>query len=223
MFSIQRHHRSAHRRLLRHRLDFVSPKRVSVKDPIAFFSSEWLADTYDAQVVVMIRHPCSVAGSYLSLGWGSELDAIIDHPLPPGADKLARDVRHFRANGGDDVTALTLQWRIFTTATLDLMQRHPEWTFIVHDDLSMRPQACFEALFKRLRLDLTPEIQTMIDAQSKGEKKEGQRVSVQHDHSRNSREIVDAWKRKLDPEVSARILDETGDLWDRVQSEVRPI
>ncbi|MFN2389931.1 MAG: sulfotransferase, partial [Actinomycetota bacterium] len=41
-------------RSVRYRLRRARPL---VKDPIALFSAPWLADRFDAQVVIMVRHP----------------------------------------------------------------------------------------------------------------------------------------------------------------------
>src|SRR5947209_3599913 len=40
-----------------------------VKDPIALFSSEWLAQRFDMNVVVLIRHPAAFTSSIKRLNW----------------------------------------------------------------------------------------------------------------------------------------------------------
>jgi hypothetical protein len=51
--------------------------RPLLKDPIAVFSAEWLADTFDMNVVVMIRHPGGFAASLKRLGWTVEQAALL--------------------------------------------------------------------------------------------------------------------------------------------------
>jgi hypothetical protein len=53
-------------RLLRYRLGAYRPL---MKDPIAFFSAEWLARTFGMDVVVLVRHPAALAGSLKRLDW----------------------------------------------------------------------------------------------------------------------------------------------------------
>lgn len=53
--------------------------RPIIKDPIAVFSAEWLAETFDMDVVVLIRHPAAFAGSLKRL-----------HSTHPFADFLAQ-------------------------------------------------------------------------------------------------------------------------------------
>src|SRR5205085_6922094 len=52
-----------------------------VKDPIALFSSEWLADRFGMSVVVMIRHPAAFAASILRRGWRHRFLDFLEQPL----------------------------------------------------------------------------------------------------------------------------------------------
>lgn len=214
--------RLAARRLLRHRKDFIGPKRVCLKDPLAFFSSEWLAETYDAQVVIMLRHPCGVAASYLSLGWDSEIDAIIDRLLPADATTLRDRIAEFKTEPRTIVGDLILQWQIFTTLTLDFHRRHPDWIVLIHDEFAQRPRDYFDAVFRHLELDLTPTIADRIEQESTADAKSGG-SAIQHSHARDSRSIVEAWRKKIEPEIADRILEETGTLWIRAQREISPL
>ena len=55
--------------------------RPLLKDPIAVFSSEWLASRFGAQVVVLIRHPAAFASSLKRLGWTHRFEHFLDQPL----------------------------------------------------------------------------------------------------------------------------------------------
>src|SRR6185437_11687325 len=52
-----------------------------VKDPIALFSSEWLAATFGMRVVVMIRHPAAFAVSIRRRNWRHRFGDFLDQPL----------------------------------------------------------------------------------------------------------------------------------------------
>ena len=52
-----------------------------MKDPIALFSAEWLADTFDMRVLVMIRHPASFATSIRRRGWRHRFADFLEQPL----------------------------------------------------------------------------------------------------------------------------------------------
>lgn len=214
--------RLAARRLLRHRKDFLTPHRVCIKDPIAFFSAEWLAQTYGAQVVVMLRHPCGVISSYLSLDWDSELEAILERPIPEGYPELAEEVARRKAGPQDKLSDLILQWKLFTAATLDLQRRHPDWMFILHDDLCLHPGEYFERIFRALDLRLTPLIADKIRRESSSTAAGAGTGEVQHQHERDSRAVIDAWRKKLPHDAAERILAETADLWEEAQNRLLP-
>ena len=120
------------------------------------------SDTYSADVVVMVRHPCSVVASYLSLDWESELDAILMHPVPEGFPGLREEIARRNAAPKDRIADLILQWKLFTAKTLELQRHRPTWTFVLHDDLCRRPMHYFEAIFETLELPLTPVIAEKI-------------------------------------------------------------
>ncbi len=52
-----------------------------VKDPIALFSAEWLAATFDMRVLVMIRHPAAFAASIRRRGWRHRFADFLEQPL----------------------------------------------------------------------------------------------------------------------------------------------
>ncbi|WP_172332663.1 sulfotransferase [Mangrovicoccus sp. HB161399] len=207
--------RLAARWLLRHRKDFINPRRVCFKDPIAFYSSEWLADTYAAQVIVMLRHPCSVVASYLSLGWDSEIEDMLRHPVPASRPGLAKELTYRQRTLGDPVSDLILQWKLFTAATLELHRRRRDWCFVLHDDLCLRPLEYFSAIFESLSLELTPGIIDRIRRESSAQG--GSAGALQHQHQRDSKAVVDAWKGKLPPPTAQRVLEETAELWEEAQ------
>ena len=209
--------RLAARRLLRERKDFVSPRRVCIKDPIAFFSAEWLAETYDAQVIVLVRHPCGVAGSYLSLDWDSDLPGAIRHPVTGRHSYLNADVERRNSEPPDRLRDLILQWKLFTAHTLELKARHPDWLFVLHDELCIDPAVYFERIFTELGLSLTPAIENKIRQESTGSDPQG---GHQHSHVRDSRAVVDAWKKKIPEGVASRVLSETALLWDEAQGSL---
>ncbi|MDS9468937.1 sulfotransferase [Paracoccus sp. MBLB3053] len=207
----------AFRRLHSQGQDFFGPRRVCIKDPIAFYSSEWLADTYDAQVIVMVRHPCSVIASYLSLGWESEVEAMLPHPVPEGFAGLRDEIEARNGPVQDRLTDLILQWKLFTAETLDLQRRRPDWTYILHDDLCLRPLHYFEAIFAKLGLSFTSDIADKVRRESSGTKNAANGKPVQHRHERDSRSVIDAWQEKLPGEIAERILRETAELWEEAQ------
>jgi len=53
-------------------------KRVVVKDPIACFSSQWLSDNFDMEVIVLFRHPVAFYTSLKRLDWHFDFDNFLN-------------------------------------------------------------------------------------------------------------------------------------------------
>jgi len=214
--------RLAAREFAYRRESFARASRVCIKDPLAFFAAEYLADAHDAQVVVMVRHPASVISSYLALDWPSEMGAIEGRDLALDDAALAAEVAGFDPAARPNIDGLILQWRLFATATLELAERRPDWIFVIHDDLCLDPETHMRAMFDALGLTFGDAIAGRLRRDTTHAAPESVQNHSQHRHRRNSRELVDGWRDRLEPAVADRIMAETEVLWERVQATLRP-
>jgi hypothetical protein len=188
--------------------------RPLLKDPIAFFSAEWLAETFGMDVVVVIRHPAAFASSVKRLGWTFNFDHLLGQPrlmetlLAPFADEVRRMAR----TPPDVVGHAILFWRIVHQVTLDYSRRHPDWTFVRHEDLSRRPADEFHALFGRVGLDFPPcarrAVEEFTSEGNAGEVAAGVKTQLRRD----SRANVWNWRHRLSPAEVARVRAGTGNL-----------
>jgi hypothetical protein len=206
------------KKLVEERSSFTSANRLSIKDPIAFYSAEWLAKAYGTRVVMMVRHPGGVVSSFLSLGWEAETRYIVDHRLPLSGGKFDDEIAAWRRNRDDKVGAAILQWKLFTQATLDYQKLHPDWFFALHDQLCVEPVAVFRKMFKAIDLPFTPEIEARILADTGASNVVDPSQHTQHNLQRESASLKDSWKKRLDQPVIDRILEETSDLWNEAQA-----
>lgn len=211
------------KKMTQERASFWPAKRVSFKDPIAFFSSDWIAQEYNSKVVVMVRQPGGVVSSFLSLGWEPETRYIVNHELPVSKGKFDQEIQRWNANPEDIVGSLILQWKIFTQWTLDFQTLYPDWTYVLHDELCLAPQPVFERIFADLSLEMIANVREKISALTS----EGNDVNPdqhrQHAHKRASAELLDSWKKRLEPNIIERIQDETNELWTEAVSRFRSI
>ena len=154
-----------YRRFRRHR------RRGSIaliKDPLALFAAEWLASRFGMNVVVVIRHPAAFVSSIRLLGWSHPFDhflrqpRLIDHVLAP----FRAEIEAFAATERPVFDQAVLLWRLIYHTVLQYRQRHPDWIFVRHEDLSRDPIGRFRDLFARLDLPFKPEVQVAIRAYS---------------------------------------------------------
>jgi hypothetical protein len=197
--------------------------RPLLKDPIALFSAEWLADTYGMDVVVLIRHPAAFASSLKRLGWTFPFPDLLAQPrlLQDHLAPFEDDIRRVHAAPDDVIDHAILIWRILHYTILKYRLRRPDWVFVRHEDLSLRPVDEFRALFARLGLDFRPEVRRTIEAHTSRENAREAPAGAVHELRRDSRANVWNWAQRLRPDEVARVRAGTEDLARRFYPEAR--
>jgi hypothetical protein len=200
------------RELVRSAQDFASftvnrarGARPLLKDPIAVFSSEWLESRFGAQVVVLVRHPAAFASSLKRLGWTHQFGDFLDQPLLL-RDHLGRfepEIRDFAERERDVVDQAILLWRLIYSTVLTFRERHPDWVFLRHEDISREPARVFSSLFATLGVEFDDRIRAGIESHS--EEGNPAELRKKHDVRLDSRASIDSWRRRLEPEEVARI------------------
>ena len=127
-----------------------------LKDPIALFSSEWLASRFGMDVAVLIRHPAAFTASVKRLHLRHPFDHFLAQPLlmQDWLEPFAGEIERFAAAEQDIVDQGILLWLILHHAIAGFQERHPEWLFVRLEDLS-NPVPEFRQVFADLDLELT--------------------------------------------------------------------
>ena len=184
--------------------------RPLVKDPIALLSADWLADRFDMDVVVAIRHPAAFAASVLRLGWRHDFDSFA------GDERLRRFESDLR-QPGDPLEQAALLWRILYSIVDDYRGHRPEWTFIRHEDAARAPFDTFERLYARLGLELTPQARRTIERSSAT----GNPAAASSPHAvhLDSAASAERWRTQLTPAEIAQLREATQDVWPRFYAD----
>jgi hypothetical protein len=181
--------------------------RPLLKDPIAFFSAEWLAATFDMQVVVTVRHPGGFAASLKRLDWRFDFHEFLGQPALM-RDHLApyrAEIEAFAAEPRPIVDQAGLLWRCVYGTAAQLRQTHPEWQFVRHEDLSLHPREQLEPICQRLRIPFDDAIGGRIAETTATENPTEAPAGRAHQLRRNSAANVDAWRNRLDTDEVARL------------------
>jgi hypothetical protein len=197
-FSVFQFHRIRHHRPL-------------MRDPQAFFSAEWLARRFSFDVVVLIRHPAAFVASFKSLRWEHPFDHFLKQPL------LMRDhlypfeneIREFAERKQDVVDQAILLWRLIHSTIIGYRDRHPEWIFRRHRDLSANPVKEFRDLYERLHLPYTAHEEKKILGYCMAEAKQGY---VWNSVVRNSAQNMSLWRSRLTDAELERVREKCYDL-----------
>ena len=196
-------------RMVRDWARFVRYRRANavplLKDPIALFSAEWLCDTFDMDVVVMIRHPAAFAYSLKRLNWAHPFDHFLRQPL------LMRDLlqpfepelREFAARPRPVLDQAILLWNILHSTVMLYRDRRPDWLYLRLEDVASDPEENFEHIYARLGLTYDETARAVVVAHSAPDNPS--EAEAPESIRRNSRASIVTWKSRLTNEEIHRV------------------
>lgn len=200
----------------------LSNSRPLVKDPFALFSAEWFAETFDAAVVVMIRHPAAIASSIMWLGWEAPFHDFLAQPLLMRGPlhPFEAQLRQWERAGGDAIEESALLWNTIHGVVDAYREKHKDWIFLRHEDVSRDPLLHFRRLFERLGLELTPAVERAIRERSSAANPSDVGLEAAYSLWRDSASAIWNWKKRLTMTEIERIREGTRELAPKFYSEV---
>jgi hypothetical protein len=192
--------------------------RPLMKDPIALLSAEWLAQRFDMDVVVLIRHPAAFASSLKRLGWRHSFANFLDDGRVPEVIWPYEDeIRAQAREPGDLLAQAALLWRLLYNAVASFRERHEDWIFLRHEDVSLEPAPSFERLYERLGLELTETARAEIERASASENPSA--LTTPHAVELDSAASLGRWRDELTPQEVETLHERTSDVWPRFYSD----
>ena len=186
--------------------------RPLMKDPVAIFSTEWLASRFDMDVVVMIRHPAAYVSSIKRLNWGTVFGHFRDQELlmRDHLHPFENEIRMFASENHDIIDNAILSWKVMIHVIQKYMQKYTDWIFLSHEDISLRPIEEFRNLYNCLGLDFLEHFeQTIIEhCEASDAKQNPEPFNIK----RNSKTNVTAWKNRLNEYEIKRVRAELGEI-----------
>jgi hypothetical protein len=189
-------------------------RRPLLKDPIAVFSAEWLARRYGAAVVLTVRHPAAVAGSFKRLGWQPRFQLFLEQPrlletlLAPFADEIAVYAR----GGQSPLEQGAFLWRLIASVLEGYRARHPDWLVVRQEDLSRDPVERFAVAFAYLGLTFDQAIRDQVIANSSAGNPDA--LAKAHAIQLDSLAALASWKRHLTQDEIDQVRRITGETAD---------
>ena len=168
-----------------------------IKDPIAFLSVEWLTNTFDMSVLIMIRHPAAFCSSLKMKDWQFDFNHFLQQPLliQGKLKKFEAEIKEQAANKQDIITQGILLWNCFHYLIHTYQEKYPEWLFVRHEDLSTDPVTNFRSIYNAFDLEFTPEVEAAILTSSSTHNPTEQQTG--NEFLRNSEENIHNWKKRL--------------------------
>lgn len=215
---------SAVRRSLRVALDAREARRRGraplVKDPIALFSTPWLASRFEIVPVVLVREAVSFVGSLKERGWTFDFRHWADQPnLMAGPLANHRDridemiAADTRGDGSqpDVVDQGIVEWNAMYDFVDRMRRDHPEFIVVSYERLARDPEVEFPRLFERVGVGYGDAQSRQVEQMSTGSRTGRSAIDVKRD----SRAAVDTWRERLSDAEVDRITAATAEVASR--------
>jgi hypothetical protein len=196
--------------LLRDGLEFTRARlrraRPLMKDPIAAFSSSWLATTFDMATIVLVRHPAGFASSLMRLGWSHPFSDFLAQPalMQEQLHDFEGEIRDMARADHDILDQASLLWRLIYSVLLRYRTAHPDWIVVRHEDLARDPVRGFAELFRRLGLEYSQKIADQVGWYSSGSS-DLEANPAPYAIRRDSDGASSGWRRRLSREEQSRL------------------
>jgi hypothetical protein len=186
--------------------------RILIKDPIALLAAGWLHETYNLQVVCIIRSPLAVVGSLKKAGWDYGFENLRQRKelmqgwLSPFTEEI--NLRCDRES--DFIDRVSLLWNIFHYRIWQYQQMYPSWIFVKYENIAANPVLEFKKIFDSLGLEMNREIREYITQYtSSNNQKE---TNCTYYKPRDSQGSLETWKQRLSPEECDRVTNATQEI-----------
>ncbi|MGH2698640.1 MAG: sulfotransferase [Actinomycetota bacterium] len=185
--------------------DGTTAANVVVKSVHTSFSVSWIAERWQPKVVVVLRHPFNVVGSWAELGWGAgggcslfERSSVRRRYLDPMGIPLPQK----RATS---IELLTWQIALLTSALERTAAAHPEWQVVWHESLCLDPKTRFKELFHKVGLSWTEEAEAFLDSTKRvtSEQPGRWRTRLESDQVEKIRRVVSSFPLDAPPDALA--------------------
>ena len=188
-------------------------RRFLLKDPFALFSVDWFEEVFNAQAVLLVRHPAAFVASLKARNWSFDFHAWTSQPAllngPLHHDLQA--VRQAAHHPPDLVGQGCLLWNALIRHIQSLRGDVPHRICLRHEDVCANPAKAFRQLFERLDLPWSPRTEAFVTRSSSSESGRSEDNAFWF---RDSRSVPRNWEKRLSPDEVDRIRTATAPLWE---------
>lgn len=192
-------------------------RRPFLKDPIALFASEWLADRFDVLPIVLVRHPAAFASSIRRLEWDFDFGYLLGQELlmRDHLEPFRAELERAAAERPGHLDQAILLWRIFYSVVYDFRTAHPDWVFLRYEDLAEEPAKGFAELYARVGLRYDAEVARRVASFSDEGNVKEVATREQGTVRRDSRAAMWTWRTRLEPAEAEYVRSAVADVADR--------
>jgi hypothetical protein len=168
-----------------------------LKDPIAFFSAAWIERCFNAQVLVMVRHPAGFADSVIRTGWRFDFENFTAQPhlLARMPGEQADLVQRYAESPPEMVAHAIALWNIVYADLLRQIEPHPSWVVTRYESVASHPLDGLRTVYSRTGLRWGAAVERRI-----------RRAGLVGNGTATT------WRHRLDAEVVKRIREGCGEV-----------
>lgn len=206
------------RRTLQHWIRCPRKKRLIIKAPFSSFSSDWISNNFDIDVIVLIRHPAAFAASLKRLDWQFDFSHFIaqNELINELLFKYKNDIIK---NPKEIIQQSILLWNTVYDVLDTYSKKNKKWFLYTHESISSDPLKHFKKIYDELNLNWNNKIEQQIysytSIQNSLNPKEGQ----VHKLKRDSRSNIKRWKNILTKNEIDEIYRGTKEIWCKFYDE----
>jgi hypothetical protein len=192
----------------RHWLPPLRRGRLIIKDPIAALSSDWLANNFELDVVVLMRHPAAFAASLKRLGWAHPFEHFLEQEMLMG-DYL-EPYRSLIASPTEDIVEQAgIIWICLYGVLSAYLEKNPGWILRKHEDLSRDSIPELKELYGKLGLEWTAATERKVESYTHAANPANAPEGIAHQLRRDSVTNISKWRRSLSEEEVGRVYEFT--------------
>lgn len=206
------------------------PGRLLVKEVHAVLALERIEHLVRPRTVVLVRHPCALASSWMRLlearpddpmwkgvddhlRWLLDQEALVDEYLAPYVSTIESAQTYL-----EKVGAL---WGAVYTVMLKQAERHSDWVVVTHESLSADPERAFRRLFNQLGVRWTYKTSRVLEETT------SKHSTSPYETVRVSENEPEKWRTELSEEQVREVLAGAAPfsigLYDDLQESVKAI
>lgn len=188
------------------------------KDPFACFLAATLATEHDVQVVVTLRNPWAVAGSFKRMGWAFDLADIHERLVEagvPGLPKLDPSAIRSCDPALNGAALWTLVYSVLDAAS----RRSERLRFLDLDRVVAEPMKTYAELYEHLNLPWASGVERRIrnNYGLGAAQTAAPRSRRAHDQRRDLGAVNTYWSGVLDEAEAEAVTRTSGTLWESVR------
>ncbi len=201
-------------------LDRLSPtrRRTVWKDPFAFFLTPQVVARGDIPVVVTLRDPLSLAGSFKRMDWAADVGGLARRMREAGlrVDETPETIAMTQA---DPVRTAAVLWNLCHRTLIGWLDQGLDVLPVTVSDLIERPAETSARLAAHTSLRVRPPAAPESQGAQAGAN--AALPGKAHVKNRSATSITEYWKRVLDEDEAAFCRELCGSLWEELEARLR--